>query len=107
MILNDARDKLKNEYDFVKGYRGDMGSLLERIQKADLKGDTSYLTEGSLRMILSSRNFIRRHGNMVAHQASGIDRGAAIVSNVDHLSEEVRRHLRGICAFTYGRQSSI
>jgi len=110
MVLDDARNKLANEYSFtldeLRPRRSDVGSLIRRIQSKLKAEHAKLLSYDALAMIFdSSDNSIRDDGNRAAHEAPLADRVDSVLEET--LTKTQRALLGEIYFFTHGKEPDV
>jgi len=106
MVLDDARNKLANDYkltlDELRPRCTDVGPLVERIRSRLNAVDSSLLSNGALAMIFdSSDNSMRDSGNKAAHAAPLSDRTDSVLEAT--LSHTQKNLLGEIYYFAYNK----
>ena len=107
MVLDDARNKLANEYTFshddLRPRRSDISSLVQRIQSRLSTEHAKLLTNDALTMIFdSSDDSMRDVGNKAAHNAPLADRVDSVLEAT--LTKTQRALLGNIYFFTHGKE---
>jgi len=110
MVLDDARNKLANEYSFtldeLRPRRFDVGPLVRRIQSMLKAEHAKLLSYDALAMIFdSSDNSIREDGNKAAHKAPLADRVDSVLEET--LTKTQRALLGEIYFFAHGKEPDV
>ena len=107
MVLDDARNKLANEYNFtpdeLRPQRSDVGPLVERIRSKLNVEHTTLLSYEALTMIFdSSDKTIRDEGNKAAHEGPFAHRADSVLDA--SLTNRQRALLVEIYYFAHGKE---
>jgi hypothetical protein len=107
MVLDDARNKLANDYSFTLDElwprRSDVGPLVKHIQSKLNPEHATLLSYDALTMIFdSSDDSIRDDGNKAAHEAPLADRVDSVLEAT--LTKTQRTLLRKIYYFAHGKE---
>jgi hypothetical protein len=107
MVLDDARNKLANDYNFsldeLRPRRSDVGPLVQHIQSRLNTEHTKLLSYDALAMIFdSSDDSMRDDGNKAAHEASLVGRVDSVMEAT--LTNTQRALLGKIYFFAHGKE---
>src|SRR6266436_2647690 len=107
MVLDDARNKLANDYSFtldeLRPRRSDVAPLVRHIQSKLNAEHAKLLSYDALTMIFdSSDDSMRDDGNKAAHTAPLADRGGSVLEAT--LTKMQRALLGKIYYFSHGKE---
>lgn len=110
MVLDDARNKLANDYGFssaeLRSRRSGISSAVQRIQSRLSEEHASLLSFETLAMIFDSlHNSIRDGGNKAAHEAPLMEHVRSILEAT--LTETQKVRLSNIYYYIHGEKPSV